>query len=101
MKELVSWDNPQRMQNAPGLSVGWIRVHGVTVFLAALAAVLLLLLVSPKICTAASSQLVWGNFTEDYYTGEIISDDRVYIEDGGTYPVALHSSKDVYVTHDG
>src|SRR3989344_8191812 len=45
----------------------------------------------------ASSQLVWGTVVEDDNTGEIISDDRIYMEDDGTYPVALNISKDVYV----
>ena len=86
------------MEDAPMSGVGNLW-RGGPFFLAVCAAVLLF--VFPQVCSAASSQLVWGNVTYDNDTGEIVSSDRIYMENGGTYPVALHTSKDVYVAYDG
>ncbi len=45
---------------------------------------------------AASSVVVWGGITYDDETGDIISNDRIEMEDGGTYQVPLGVSKEVY-----
>ena len=94
------WDNSPHMQSVSMSGVGQYRIHGTAVFLVASAATILLLM-SPKICSAASSQLDWGDVVRDDNTGEIISDNRINIEDGGTYPVALHTLRNAYVGHSG
>jgi len=45
----------------------------------------------------AVSTLVWGDVIEDPETGEIVDDNRVYMEDGGEYPVPFNTSRDVQV----
>lgn len=73
-------------------------MHGTAIFLAASAATLLLL-ATPRTSNADTSQLVWGDMIFDDNTGELISARLTFMEDGGTYPVPLHVSKDVYVAH--
>jgi len=79
------------MQNAGGSGVH-VQVSQLTLFVAVLGIALVIAL--PHVCRAeATSFLVWGNVVRDDNTNEIISDDRIHIQDGGTYPVSLHVSK--------
>ena len=99
MKTSGSWDNFLHMLSLGCSGLGWSRARSVKVFL--FLSVATLLFVFPGMCNAASSQLVWGNVIQDENTGEVVSDERIFMEDGGTYPVALHTAKDFYITQAG
>ena len=46
-----------------------------------------------------SNQLIWGDVVTDEETGEIISDDRITIIEGGTYAVKLNITKQTEITY--
>ena len=46
-----------------------------------------------------SNQLIWGNVVTNEETGDIISDDRVIIIEGGTYAVQLNIAKDTEIKY--
>lgn len=63
--------------------------------------VLLGIVLSPFFASAQTNvnQLIWGDVVTDGEIGEIISDDRITIVEGGTYKVQLNIAKNAEITY--
>ena len=83
------------MNNAEGSGVSNVRRVDAAAYAAASVLALTLFLL-PRICAASSSELIWGDVVTDT-SGNTISDNQIFIQDGGTYPVSLHTSGSIAV----
>ncbi|HVM73297.1 MAG TPA: hypothetical protein VMU13_00230 [Candidatus Paceibacterota bacterium] len=85
--------------NAQGSSTSHVRRIDAAAYAAASFLALTVLLCNPLKAHAQDgpSQLVWGDVTQDYYTGEILTSDQIYLEDGGTYSLSIGVSKSAHV----